>query len=224
MKKIIFGLTIALFSFANVSADIGVNVGVSGQMGLFAATATETDIGTHETTTGGDEKNTESEILGLSYASIFIEKTLGDRFTVGVDYVPQALGTETDESVRMDNLIVATNGTSSAQKVQVDFENLMTMYVGLNITENAYVKAGVVTVDIVTNESLGTGSAYPNTDSSGAMFGMGYDLDMGPVFFRMEGTYINLDKATVKSNTGVNEISMDQLDGITAKISVGKSF
>ena len=65
MKKITIASFLAIFSFTTASAEVGLNVGISGQMGLFAASATEVDVGTHGTTTDGNETNRESDFIGL---------------------------------------------------------------------------------------------------------------------------------------------------------------
>lgn len=223
MKKLIttaFGLLLFINS---ASAEVGINVGISGQLGLFAATATETDTGTHGTTTGDNETNSDSEFIGLGYASIFVEKELG-RFAIGVDYVPSALETETSETIVDDQ----KDGAATAKKtnkVQVDFEDLTTIYLALNVTENAYVKAGYMQVDVITNESLGTGSTYGDTDLNGTSIGIGYhkDFDNG-VFLRAEGNYMEFDGASVTSSSGSQKISLDSLDGVSGKLSLGKSF
>ena len=223
MKKLIttaFGLLLFINS---ASAEVGINVGISGQLGLFAATATETDTGTHGTTTGDNETNSDSEFIGLGYASIFVEKELG-RFAIGVDYVPSALETETSETVVDDQ----KDGAATAKKtnkVQVDFEDLTTIYLALNVTENAYIKAGYMQVDVITNESLGTGSTYGDTDLNGTSIGIGYnkDFDNG-VFLRAEGNYMEFDGASVTSSSGSQKISLDSLDGVSGKLSLGKSF
>ena len=170
MKKLILAVTIAMFSFSSANAELGVNIGISGQMGLFAASATETDKGTHGTTTDATETNSESEYLGLGWASVFIEKSLGRAF-IGVDYVPSALETETKEERRNDKTTTDTR-TVKTNKIQVDFEDLTTIYLGVNLTDNLYAKAGMMTVDVLTNETLGTGSTYGNTDLDGTMFGV----------------------------------------------------
>lgn len=224
MKKII--LAAILTMFASSVAYAGVNIGVSGQMGLFAGSATENDTGTHGTTSGPDEKNKESDYLGLGYMSIFIEKTLGDRGFIGFDYVPSALESETKDTIRNDKTTQATQGASEVtQKIQVDFEDLRKIYLGLNVTDNMYVSAGLLYVDVVTNESLGTGSKYGNTDMDGVAFGVGYNntMDSG-MFIRFEGNYLSFDGASLKSDTGVNKITIDNLDGVTGKVSIGKSF
>jgi hypothetical protein len=226
MKKIILTLFLGLFMFTTkASAELGINVGISGQLGLYAATATEFDEGTHGTTSGPDETNKESEFLALGYGSVFIEKTLGQYLLVGIDYVPSALETETTESLRNDKTTDATF-TQVTNKVQVDFEDLTTYYIGLNLGDSgAYVKAGIVTVDVITNESLGTGSTYGNTDLDGTLIGLGYnrDFDNG-MFVRAEGAYTEFDGASLTSSTTANKITLNSLDGVTGKISIGKSF
>jgi len=226
MKKIILTLFLGLFMFTTkASAELGINVGISGQLGLYAATATEFDEGTNGTTSGPDETNSESEFLGLGYGSVFIEKTLGQHLLVGIDYVPSALETETSETI-IDDKGATDTSTRQTNKVQVDFEDLTTYYVGLNLGDSgAYVKAGIVTVDVITNENLGTGSTYGNTDLDGTLIGLGYnrDFDNG-MFVRAEGAYTEFDGASVTSSTTVNKITLDSLDGVTGKISIGKSF
>ena len=226
MKKIILTLFLGLFMFTSkASAELGINVGLSGQLGLYAATATEFDEGTNGTTSGPDETNKESEFLGLGYGSVFIEKTLGQYLLVGIDYVPSSLETETSETI-VDDRGAASTSTRQTNKVQVDFEDLTTYYIGLNLGDSgAYVKAGIVTVDVITNESLGTGSTYGNTDLDGTLIGLGYNkgFDNG-LFVRAEGAYTEFDGASVTSSTTVNKITLDSLDGVTGKISIGKSF
>jgi hypothetical protein len=227
MKKIILTLFLGLLMFTTkASAELGINVGISGQLGLYAATATEFDEGTHGTTSGPDETNKESEFLALGYGSVFIEKTLGQYLLVGIDYVPSALETETNESLRNDKTTDEATFTQATNKVQVDFEDLTTYYIGLNLGDSgAYVKAGIVTVDVITNESLGTGSTYGNTDLDGTLIGLGYnrDFDNG-MFVRAEGAYTEFDGASLTSSTTVNKITLNSLDGVTGKISIGKSF
>jgi hypothetical protein len=225
MKKLLIAILMVFSSYSLASAELGVNVGISGSAGLFAATATELDIGTHETTTGTNETVRESEYMEAGFASGFIEKTLFDRFMVGVSYVPSAIGTETNESVRVDYTArnFGTVASTSTQKVQVDFKDMTTFYVGLNVGENAYVRLGKISVDVITNETLGTGSTYGNTSLDGSLIGFGYHHSMGNgVFIRGEGNYMQFDGASVTSLNGVNKISLDHLDGVTGQLSIGK--
>lgn len=210
MKKIIIGLFAILYSFS-ASAEVGVNVGISGQIGVFEATAHE-----KEGPSGAVEKSGEEDAMAaLGYASIFIEKELGPILTIGLDYVPAALESETTDTTRTD----ATSGAGAAvtQKVQVDFEDLTTVYVALRLTESFYVKAGMSQVDVITNESLGTGSTYANTDLDGTVLGVGYNhtLDNG-IFVRAEGTYQNFGGTTL-SGSGDTSVTVDEINGADRK-------
>ena len=224
MKKLILGVSFILASFSMVSAEIGVNLGVSGNLAVFHATGVDKTTNTAGTVT---EKASEDATGVAGYTSFFIEKTLGDRITVGYDYVSSSLESETTETLRND-LKATADGVSTAvtNTVKVAFEDLSTLYVALNITENFYVKAGMATVDVVTKESLATGSDYGNTSLDGSVMGVGYNniFDNG-MFFRVEGTIMDFDNAKLTSTTnGDNTIELNNLEGASGKISIGKSF
>ena len=212
MKKLLLSVVFSVFYLTSASADMGVNVGVSGSGGLFAASATETS---------GDVKNNDTEHGSAGWASVFAELTLNDRFLVGVDYVPAALETDTTETANSN-----VSGVTVTQKVQLDFEDLTTFYAGVMLGESFYVKAGAVTVEVVTNENLGTGGAYGNTDLDGSMFGVGYvhNADNG-AFVRVEGNYLSFDSQEItNTNNSAVKVKLKNLDGLAGKISIGKSF
>ena len=222
MKKLLLTFVLSAFYVTSASADLGVNVGVSGQAGLFTASATES--------TGTTTKGTGSEHGEAAWGSIFLEASINDKFMVGVDYVPMALETETAETAKSaDSYDAAGTKTVTAQtnNVQIDFEHLTTLYAAFMMNDNFYLKAGVTQVDVITNENLGTGASYANAELDGSMFGLGYHnaLDNG-AFFRFEGNYMSFDGATVNA-TGTdadNKITLRNLDGISGKISIGKTF
>ena len=219
MKKLLLTCVLSFFYVTSASADLGVNIGVSGQAGLFAASATES--------TGTTKKGNGTEHGSAGWGSVFLEATMNDRFMVGIDYVPAALETDTTETAKDDKGVAAVSATIVTNKIQVDFEHLTTLYVGMMLTDNFYVKAGATTVDVITNENLATGASYGNAELDGNMFGIGYHnaLDNG-VFFRFEGNYMNFNGHTVNA-TGTaadNSIELRNLDGVSGKISVGKSF
>ena len=197
------------------------NIGISGSAGIFGATAKET----HTTTaTGSTTADSASEIAAVGYGSIFLEKEFGI-ITVGVDYVPTPFESETAETQKYDDQTAnpaAAAVTAVVNKVQVDLTDLTTMYVGLNVTENAYVRFGYATMDVETNETLGTGSSYGNTSLDGTVYGVGYQKDLDAMFIRVEGTYMDFDGVSLTAND--NTIKLKNLDGLTGKLSIGKSF
>ena len=218
MKKLLLTFVLSLFCISSASA-VSVNVGVSGQAGIFAASATEK--------TGTTKKGNGSEHGSAGWGSVFLEGQFNDRIIVGIDYVPTALETDTTETAKSDKGVAATSPTIVTNKIQVDFEDLTTLYVGAMLTDSLYVKAGAMKVDVITNETLGTGAAYGNTELDGTMFGIGYHVanDNG-AFFRFEGNYMSFDGATQRA-TGTdadNTIELKNLDGVSGKISIGKTF
>ena len=114
MKKILLTTIFSVFYIASASAEIGVNVGVSGNAGGFVATATENENG---------EKDKAERAGTAGWGSFFIEKTLGERLAVGIEIVPGGLESETEESV-VDDKTTTDTSTQKTQKVQVDFDNL----------------------------------------------------------------------------------------------------
>ena len=221
MKKIILSIVLTVFSFTSASAEIGVNVGASGQVGVFIATAKDDDKNAAGTITK-TQKTT--DYMSAGYGSLFIEKTLGDKFAIGIDYVPQSLETESTE-VRRTHITTAYQEvtTSVENKIQVDFKDLTTIYAVFNVNENLYIKGGVASVDVITNENLGTGGAYGNTNLDATMFGFGYNKSMdNGVFFRLEANYLDFDGASLSS--GDHTISLTSLHGLNGKLSIGRSF
>ena len=139
------------------------------------------------------------------------------------------VGQETDtvETAKSDKQTASSDAiTAATNKIQIDFEDLTSVYVAALITENFYVKAGAMTVDVTTNESLGTGGAYGNFDLDGTIYGLGYTAtnDNG-TFFRFEGNYLQFDGKTLTNNNDSGKsIKLKNLDGLSGKISFGKTF
>jgi len=227
MKKIIIAIFMFILPLTAAKAIEGVNIGISVMGGVFEADgAKEMFKGAHagvgspgdvtkNTATDGDEAKGEF-VLG----SLFIEKTIGDKFAIGFDYVPMSAETETTENIQTDG------GSSKTNTVQVDFEDLMTIYGTLSFTDNVYAKIGYSEVDAVTNEKLATGGSYGNATLEGYVIGLGYnrDLDSG-AFVRVEANYMDFDGVTLTNTAdSTKSVSADGFDGYGARISVGKSF
>jgi len=227
MKKIIIAISMFILPLTAAKAIEGVNIGISVMGGVFEANgAKEMFKGAHagvgspgdltQSTAGSDEAKGDF-VLG----SLFIEKTIGDKFAIGFDYVPMSAETETTENIQVD-----TGATSYTNRVQVDFEDLMTIYGTLAFTDNVYAKIGYSEVDAVTNEKLATGGSYGNATLEGYVIGLGYnrDLDSG-AFVRVEANYMDFDGVTLVNQTdSTKSVSADGFDGYGARISVGKSF
>jgi hypothetical protein len=138
MKKTFCAIILALFAFAPSSMAMDFSAGVSANGGLFAATAREAST---ETQSAED-----TEIAGVGYTSIFAEVDFG-KFAVGFDIVTEGLESDTVETTKLEHQSGGTN-SSKTNKLKVEFDKLTTGYVAFNVTDNAYIKAGVMSVDV----------------------------------------------------------------------------
>jgi len=222
MKKIIVTIVSGLFLFSTSAfAELGVNIGVSGSAGIFGATAKETlssDSGARAGNTASD-----TEIAAVGWASVFLEKEFG-MISVGVDYVASPFSSDRVETQKYDKRTDDVETvTASVNEVQVDLDDMYSVYLALNITDNSYIKAGITSVDVITNETMGTGASYGNTSLDGTLVGVGINHDLSNGFFvRAEGVYIAFDGVSLTS--GDNTINLKSLDGVNGTVSIGKSF
>ena len=225
MKKLI--TLISGFMLLAVTAQAEMRAGLSLSAGVFEVDgASEKFSGSHSSGAGSTvTKNTSAdgdEAEGLfGIGSIFVEKSFG-KFALGLDYVPLSLESETTENTQT----TSTSSATGVNKVQIDFENLMTVYGTIALNDNVYAKAGYMEVDVVTNEVLATGGVYGDTSLNGFVLGLGYnrDLDTG-AFVRVEATYMEFDGATLTNTAdSAKSVTADGITGYGAKLSIGKAF
>jgi hypothetical protein len=233
MKKVLIIFAMVFGLLTNANAQNGINVGVSLTAGVFEVEgASEKFSGTHASDAASTEvvkksssENEEAEGV-FALGSIFVEKTLGDRLMLGIDYVPHSLESESTENIQNTHTVATGEDAQSSNKVQVDFEDLVTVYASVMLNDNFYAKAGYVQVDVITNESLATGGSYGNTDLDGYTVALGYNrnVDNG-MFVRAEANYIDMDGVTLtNSSDSTKSVTADGITGYGARISVGKSF
>ena len=228
MKKILLFTTVICLFLVPARAELGINIGVSAQVGSAEASGNEKDSNTDGTTTTNTSK-TEEMLFGTG--SFFIEKTLDflpgpfARLALGYDYVPHDIGTGTATNIRFDQDGDLLNDRVE-NNVKANFEDLNTFYLTADITDWLYVKAGLVSVDAISKETLGTGSAYGNAKLDGEVYGFGLktSTDSG-LFFRAEANWMDIDGVTLTSTTNSdNTVTLDGIDTVSGRISIGKSF
>ncbi len=229
MKKFLLATVVLLGSISLANAE-RFNLGINVSGGLFEADgAEEIFSGNHSSNTTSTKvtkkssaENEQAEAAVLM-GSIFAEINLNDNISLGASYVPHSMDTETTENIqnREGNAFTA----QKTNTVKLSFEDLTTVYVLLR-NQNVYIKAGMVAVDVITEENLGTGGAYGNTDLDGSMIAVGYSMDLADgMFARFEANYMDLDGATVTNANDTNKsVKADGITGYGAGISVGKSF
>ena len=192
MKKIILVTMVAMLTFVGKSyAEM--SYGVSLAVTKIEATGTETEGGE---VTSGDADNV------IPIPSVFAEYAYSDLISVGLDYIPFSADVNHQEEKRSDTETsvtgtVTTTTTARENKVQATLKNHLTLYANYNLSEQAYVKVGAAFVTLETDDSLGTGSAYPNEDIYGGVFGLG----MQEGSHRFEVLYTDYEDITLTSST-----------------------
>ena len=202
--------------------EIDFNVGLSGIVTEIEAKGEEIEGMTPQ------ETNSKSQDLFAAYGEVFLEAQMG-WVSLGISRA-QDLESDTTEIVN-DN----SQGDSNTNKVQVDVEDITTLYLKIDFPAdilggNLFIRGGRVTADLTTNENLATGSDYPNAELEGYVAGIGYERDVADFFFRAEYNQSGYDPVSLISTTkdaedaAFNRIKVNQLDGQSVQLSIGKSF
>ena len=226
MKKIIIAITSAFLLFATsaMSMDLRPAVGISGNLGVFAATGTEKNYdesGSLKTTTD------EYGAFAAEFGSVFVELEMNDMVSLGIDYVLHTL--ETPQNISNENG-GSTSGQNNNNTVEAHFDDLTTIYAKLNLPlGGAYLKVGYSTVEVTSHEIMNSGNSYGNDTSDGYTVGLGYNHEVSNgVSIRAEIT--GTEFSDVKANNGVaatgnrNEISVKDMIGARGTISLVKAF
>ena len=228
MKKLIIAITSAFMLFATsaMSMDLRPAVGISGNIGVYAATGTEDNYNLAGTAI--DETTKEHGAFATEFGSVFVELGLNDVISVGLDYVPQTL--ETPTNVSNDGGTTATKpdgSTANENTVKAHFNELTTVYAKLNLPlGGTYLKVGFSSVEVESRESMSSGNSYGNDDSSGYTVGIGYDHEVADGFsIRAEITGTDFsDVKTDNGQTNKTEIRVEDMIGARGTISLVKSF
>ena len=218
MKKLIIAISSAFILFANsaMSMDLRPSIGISGNTAVYAATGIEENYNE-----AGSAIDTTSRVTGAfqeSYVSIFAEMSLNDVIAVGLDYVPSDI--ETPENVSQEN-------EPNENKVYVAFEDLTTIYAKLNVPlGGTYLKVGYSTVNVISNETMNSGSKYGNDRTDALVFGLGYAHEVSNgLAVRAEITASEFsDVNTSNDATNKNTIKVEDIIGARGTISIVKSF
>ena len=216
MKKFLILITAGLMllvSKANAEVQYGISAGIT----KINASGSETE--------GGEKTQAEVDNI-VVIPSVFAEYAYSDTISVGLDFIPlkadvsDKTHTRNDTETSVSGTVTETT-TSRTNKADAELENHITLYGNYNVSDSAYIKAGVARVTINTKESLGTGSAYGNEDVYGGVIGLG--LQEGN--FRVEFLYTDYENVSITSSvarTGVttnNKIEAD-LDTAAMRFSV----
>ena len=217
MKKTIIAITSAFMFVATsaMSLDLRPSVGLSANLGVYAATGTERNF--NHTGATVDTTIDEHGAFATEYGSVFIELGLTDAISLGLDYVPQAL--ETPSNTSRDG--------AAANTVEAHFEDLTTLYAKINVPlGGTYLKLGYTQAEVISVENMSSGNSYGNDTTSGYTVGIGYDHEVSNGFsIRAELTGSDFsDVKTTNGQTNKTEIQVKEMIGARGTISLVKSF
>ena len=144
MKKFLTIAAFMLFAFSSAQAE-KVKIGVTLKAGVFEVDeASEIFSGAHSsgaspgTVTKKASAEGDEAVGEFGYGSIFVEAAINEKFSIGIDYVPMALESETTENIQN----ISTDGkqvdSQATNTVQVDFDDLTTVYALLHATAVSY--------------------------------------------------------------------------------------
>ncbi len=210
-KTIIIATILSVFAMVSSNAQVSLGINVKG---------VSLDAKGSESTSS----ETRSETLEAIVGSIFAEYKVMDLFSVGVEMIPYDIESETVTNNR-DGETVDTGNTT----VQVDLESNVGMYLMAPLgDQGVYAKIGVTHSDIITNESMNTGTKYGNDDLWGQHISLGFERDVMEATVRLEGTFSDYDDVKIggadNENGQGNVVTVSGMDGYSVGVSLVKSF
>ena len=110
---------------------------------------------------------------------------------------------------------------------QATFSDKTTVYIQARMLGGLYTKIMYHNVNVISNETLGTGGSYGDATVEGLGLGIGYqyDLDDLGMFVRAEVTASGYeDVKAINSNDVMKQITIDNMYGAEGSIRVGKTF
>ena len=225
LRKKIAILALSFVSFLGVqsaSAMEGFSVGVAFNQTAFMGTGKETMTGSGGDTTKA--KVTEEEgAFEDTVESFFAGYAANDVLSIGVERFFDSVKTPENKNIQQTKTTGAGNISNT---VKASFEDHTTVYANINLPYNAYVKVGYVMVDVLTQESLATGSKYGDVNTKGYTVGLGYQFDAdNGIFVRAEVSATAYDDVNATSTADSSKkVEVTDMYGAIGALKIGKSF
>ena len=222
MNKIpkIFTIVLGLLSFGSLAvADMKVGLTIGAVDMEPTALEEKFNANTNKVTA-------DSEEIQVPFASVFIEKDFG-LVALGIDITPYDIDSE-----ELNNARTATRGDgdqdTTDSKVTVTVENPVMIYALLQNDAGAFLRLGASHANVRTDETLTTGSKYPDADLYGGHVSLGLERELptDDLSFRVEAGWSGYTNVTVVNNQSARptKVHVQDMDGISARISLLKTF
>ena len=229
MKKLLSALflsfSLAILPNSSQAVDMSASIGVGAMEGGYYGYGTERNGSNGATAVNAHSSDGGSTSEGGAFTDstpvVFAELNLGDNMSVGVEFAVDDIETPTNTNAQVDG------GSSKTNTAQASFSDLTTVYIQGRLIGGLYSKIMYHNVNVVTNESLGTGGTYPDREIEGLGLGLGWqqDFDDMGLFVRAEVSASAYESVkAVNSTDASKEITVTDLYGAQATIKIGKSF
>ena len=216
MKKILIISASILLAFTNVNA-------VEKRIGIAAGFTNVEGSGT-ETLKDSSKKASKTVDDNTIIPSIFFELAADNGFGLGIEHVSGTADIGTGSRANDDA------ETSGGNKASAEIDGLTSLYVIKTFDNGLFLKAGMTQTDVITKETLNTGSTYGNKSVDGKLIGIGmHKTNDNGVFFRASAEYTSYDSFKLTSGvadavTGTTNTIDADVDTTAFKISIGKAF
>ena len=171
---------------------------------------------------------THSEQANAIIPSLFAEIGIWKGFGVGIDNISGSADLAGGKRNRVDvgthsDAVVTTTNTADAE-----VDGIKTNYFVKTFNNGLILKYGSSEADVITKETLATGTAYGNKTVDGTHYGIGYERlnDDNGLFFRT--VYEHTDFDEIKLTGSVTETTANvikaNVDVTMLRLSVGKKF
>jgi len=214
MKKLISIISL-LFFVTTFSAKAEMGIGITAAAHMFDGSGSETMRQSAEVKNGSLDET-------VVIPEVFVEAIDDNGLTVGLSYVPvRELGAKS----RTDS---NSEGDTGDYLAKAELENVIQFYTDIPTGSIGsfpiHTKLGIQHVTVNTQESLNSGSDYPNVDLMGFTIGLGTKGDIpygNNLFYKAEATYTNFE--TYEATASGNKVVAD-LEDVAAKLSIGYQF
>ena len=228
MNKI-YKLTLAVFFSALLT--VTANAGTIG----FGATASGGSVHTNgseviarDANDAAGQANPSGGATGrheeINLASFFVEYIFDNGAAIGIDHVPGEASLGSKTTTRTPSADAGT--TTVTQKAAAEVRDMNMVYLEAPVVGPIFVTAGLASVDVNTQETLGTGAAYANVSVLGYMAGVGLKMNLGDHFYiKASGTYTDFEEINLVATGTTNVIHINaDVDIAQAKAAIGYKF
>ena len=220
---------IAITAYATSSFANTWGIGASGNIATVAASGKETLADT----AGSETENSVQDATGgngIMFGSVFLEYTVGDSYTFGIDYIPGSADVN-DKNISRTDAGGAPGAGADTQAdgtvtTNAEISDHITYYLEMGKMNGIYGKIGYAQVDIdVVQTNTTNRGVYPDKTLDAWVLGLGYKGSMGDSgFYKVEGFMYDYDSyAATSSSANSHTVSAD-LDVTGAKFAIGYNF